>query len=151
MPNRDFNFRYLDDAYNRYYRTEEKTNQLLSIFTSLAIFVSCLGLLGLVYFMTTNRIKEIGIRKVLGASVTNITAMLSKQFAVWVLVANIIAWPIAYYLIDLWLQNFAYKVDFGISAFLLAGGFTLLIALITVGFQTVKAALANPIKSIRYE
>lgn len=151
LPNRDFNFRYLEDVYNRYYRTEEKTNQLLSIFTSLAIFVSCLGLLGLVYFMTTNRIKEIGIRKVLGASVTNITTMLSKQFAVWVFVANIIAWPAAYYLINLWLQNFAYKVDIGISAFLFAGGFTLIIALITVGFQTIKAALANPIKSIRYE
>jgi putative ABC transport system permease protein len=141
----------MEDAYHSFYRTEEKTGKLISVFTGLALLVSCLGLFGLASFMTSRRIKEIGIRKVLGATTGGITILLSKQFTKWVIVSNIIAWPVAYYLLSRWLENFAYRMNLGPLPFLLSGAFALSIAVLTVCFQAIKAALANPVDSLRYE
>jgi putative ABC transport system permease protein len=116
-----------------------------------AIFIACLGLFGLATFTVESRTKEIGIRKVLGASVSSITALLSKDFLKLVLVSVLIASPIAYYFMDKWLQDFAYRVDISWWIFALAGIVAIVIALLTVGYQSIKAALANPVKSLRTE
>jgi putative ABC transport system permease protein len=113
--------------------------------------VACLGLLGLAMFVTEQRRKEIGIRKVLGASVTEVIATISSQFVFWILIANLIAWPVAYIVLYRWLQNFAYHVSPAWWMFGVAGMITLLIALITIGTQSIKAAMANPVKSLRTE
>ena len=113
--------------------------------------VACLGLFGLASLNTVRLTKEIGIRKVLGATVVNLIGLLSKDFVKLVLIANIVAWPIAYYAMNRWLQNFAYRVDLGWQVFALAGGMALLIALLTVSAQAIKAALANPVEALRYE
>lgn len=147
----EFNYRYLRDAYYSFYDSEEKTSKLISIFTLLALFISCLGLFGLAAFMTNRKVKEIGIRKVLGASVRSIAALYSREFTKWVLISNIIAWPIAYYLIDMWLGNFAYRIKLTPIPFVISGAAALVIALITVSFHAVRAALANPIQSLRSE
>ena len=151
LPDLEFNYKYLRDSYNNLYLTEEKTGRLLSIFTGLALLVSCLGILGLASFSTNKRIKEIGIRKVLGASAGSITLLLSKQFTKWVILANIFAWPAAYYLIDKWLQNFAYRTTIDWWLFFLAAGLALMIAIITISTQTIKVAVANPVISLRHE
>ena len=151
LPGIEFNYKYLRDSYNNLYLSEEKTGRLLSIFTGLALLVSCLGILGLASFLTNKRIKEIGIRKVLGASASSITVLLSKQFTKWVIVSNIFAWPVAYYVIDKWLQNFAYRTTIDWWIFFLAAGFALTIALITISTQTIKVAVANPVISLRHE
>ena len=147
----EFNYRYLKDAYYSFYAAEDKTSKLISIFTLLALFISCLGLFGLAAYMTNRKVKEIGIRKVLGASVRSIAALYSKEFIKWVLLANIIAWPIAYYLIDMWLGNFAYRIILTPISFFLSGAAVLVIALITVGSHAVRAAVANPVQSLRSE
>jgi putative ABC transport system permease protein len=108
-------------------------------------------LFGLAAFAAEQRTKEIGIRKVLGANVTGIVKMLSKEFIKWVLAANVIAWPVAYVAMNSWLQNFAYRINIGLWTFLLAGALALVIALMTVSFQAVKAAIANPVEALRYE
>jgi putative ABC transport system permease protein len=151
LPFAGFNYRYMEDAYHSFYRTEEKSWKLITVFTCLALLVSCLGLFGLASFMTSKRIKEIGIRKVLGATAGGITVLLSRQFTRWVIIANLFAWPIAYYLIGLWLENFAYRMNLDPVPFLLSGAFAMAIAILTVSFQTIKAALANPVESLRYE
>ena len=117
----------------------------------LAIFIACLGLFGLASFVTEQRTKEIGIRKVVGASVTEIVMLLSKEFTKWVVLANFIAWPAAYFLMDNWLKNFAYRINLNISIFIYAGVIALAIALITVSYQAIKAATANPVNSLKYE
>jgi putative ABC transport system permease protein len=117
----------------------------------IAIFISCLGLFGLASFSCEQRTKEIGIRKVLGASITNVMVMLTKDFTKWVLLANIIAWPIAWYVVNKWLQNFAYRIDMTIWPFILAGFSALAIAIGTVSWQAIKAATANPVESLHYE
>lgn len=117
----------------------------------LAILISALGLFGLAFFITEQRTKEIGIRKVLGASATGLMLMLSKQFAKWVILANLIAWPIAYYFMNRWLQNFAYRIQIDIITFLLSGILVLVITLITVSYQSLKVSLANPVDTLRYE
>jgi len=147
----EFNYRYMKDAYFSFYDAEEKTGKLLSIFTGLALFISCLGLFGLASFLTNKRVKEIGIRKVLGATVRGIAMLYSKEFTKWVILSNIIAWPIAYYLISVWLKNFAYKIELTPLPFVLSGAAALLIALITVSFHAIKAATANPVDSLRAE
>ncbi len=147
----EFNYRYMKDAYYSFYAAEEKTGKLISIFTMLALFISCLGLFGLAAFMTNRKVKEIGIRKVLGASVRSIAALYSKEFAKWVIVANIVAWPAAYFLIDKWLGNFAYRIALTPLPFVLSGAAALSIALITVGSHAVKAAMTNPVDSLRSE
>ena len=117
----------------------------------LAIVIACVGLLGLASYMTEKRTKEIGIRKVLGASTLRISLMLSKSFAKWVLIANIVAWPIAYIVMTKWLSNYAYRIRIGLWTFLFSAILTLSIALCTVGFQVIRSAVANPVKTIRYE
>lgn len=150
-PQRPFEFRFLDEEFERLYRKEHKLAQVFRYFSLLAIFVACLGLFGLASFTASARTKEIGVRKVLGASVQNIVALLSGEFAKWVLIANLIAWPIAWFAMRKWLENFAYRVEIGWGIFLLSGALVLLIALLTVSYQAIRAALSNPVEALRYE
>ncbi len=142
---------FLDTDFDRQYRSDEQVGRIFGIFTLLGLFIACLGLLGLASFTAQSRTKEIGIRKVLGASVTGIVFMLSRQFTKWVLLANLIAWPIAYYIMSRWLKNFAYRTDISLLSFILSGLLVLAVALITVSVQSIRAAAANPADSIRYE
>ncbi|MBV9962781.1 MAG: ABC transporter permease [Parafilimonas sp.] len=151
VPSRPFNYSFLDDQYNAMYHTEQKLGALMSVFCGMAILVTCLGLLGLMTFIVAHRTKEIGIRKVLGASVVNITTMLSKDFLKLVVVAIVIASPIAWYYMNHWLQDFAYRTSISWYVFLITGFSALLITFITISFQSIKAAIANPVKSLRTE
>ncbi len=151
FPESPFVFSFLDEDLNRLYRAEEKMGQVFGYFTILAVMISCLGLFGLAAFAAEQRTKEIGVRKVLGASVSGIAALLSKEFLKLVLLANLIACPLAYFAMNKWLQDFAYCIDIGWWVFALAGGTALLIALLTVSTQALKAALANPVEALRYE
>lgn len=148
---RPFDAFFLDDTLDQLYRSEQKLSEVFRSFAVLAIFIACLGLFGLAAFAATQRTKEIGVRKVLGATVANITALMSKDFVKLVLVANLIAWPVAYVAASKWLEGFAYRIDIGWWVFALAGGLALLIALATVSTQAIRAALANPVESLRYE
>jgi putative ABC transport system permease protein len=150
-PTQAFDYFFLDEAFGRQYKADEKLSQIFSCFTLLAIFIACLGLFGLASFTAEKRTKEIGIRKALGASVSEIIWLLSKEFTRWVLVANIIAWPIVYLAMNRWLQNFAYRIDIGLGTFVISALLALLIALLTVGFQAIRAARANPVDTLRYE
>ncbi len=150
-PGAPFEYSFLNDDFNSLYNNEIQTKRLFLIFSSLAIFIACLGLLGLASYISELRTKEIGIRKVLGASIGRIVFSMSAEFVKWVLLANIVAWPAAYYFINRWLQNFAYRIEIGWWVFALAGGLALIIALLTIISQAVKAALANPVESLRYE
>jgi putative ABC transport system permease protein len=149
--NSPFEFQFLDAAVDQRYRSDQRTGKIFNDFAILAIFISCLGLFGLASYMAEQRTKEIGIRKVLGASVLELIALLSKEFTKWVLIANLIAWPIAYYFMDKWLQDFAYRIDISWWIFVLSGGIALVIALVTVSLQAIKTAIANPINALRYE
>ena len=146
-----FTYAFLDERFNQTYQSEQKIGLILAIFAGLTILVACLGLFGLVTFTAEQRTKEIGIRKVLGASVTNIVALLSRDFLKLVLLANVLAWPLAGWAMHRWLQDFAYRIDLGWWVFALAGVAALLIALLTVSFQAVRAAMANPVQSLRSE
>ena len=117
----------------------------------MSIFVACLGLLGLAAFLAEEKTKEIGIRKAIGASTGNILVLLSREFTKWVLVANVAAWPLAWFVMRKWLQNFAYQTRMGIELFVISGVAALAVALLTVSFQSIKAALANPVDSLKYE
>jgi putative ABC transport system permease protein len=150
-PNNPFESFFLDTDFDQQYRSDEQVGRIFGIFTVLGLFIACLGLLGLASFTAEIRTKEIGIRKVLGASVTGIVFMLSKQFTKWVLLANVIAWPLAYYIMSRWLKNFAYRADINILIFVLSGLLVLAIALFTVSFQSIRAATTNPADSLRYE
>ncbi|NIR48896.1 FtsX-like permease family protein [candidate division KSB1 bacterium] len=148
---RTFSYFFLDEDFNRQYGSEERMGRLFSVFTGLGIIIAVLGLFGLASFMAEQRTKEIGIRKVLGATLVNVLSLLSKDFVKLVLLANVIACPIAWYVTGRWLENFAYRIDIGWWIFVLAGGLALVIALLTVSTQAVRAALANPVESLRYE
>jgi putative ABC transport system permease protein len=150
-PGGDFSYTFLDDRLDRMYRTEEKLGKTFSIYTFIALFVACLGLFGLASFTTAQRTKEIGIRKVLGATEWNITLLTTKKIMALVLMANAIACPAAYFAMQHWLQNFAYRVEVGVWIFVLSATLSLAIALLTVSYQTIKAAIANPVDSLRYE
>lgn len=150
-PDEDFTYNFLDDTIAKFYESEQHTASLLSWATGLSILISCLGLLGLVMYTINTRIKEIGIRKILGATVTNIISILSKDFVQLVLIAFVIATPIAWWATYKWLQDFAYKINMSWWIFALCGFALLLIALITLSIQTIKAAIANPVKSLRTE
>ncbi len=150
-PNYPFEYNFFDEEFDHAYRAEQKLSDIFSMFSVVAILLACMGLLGLASFTAEQRTKEIGIRKVLGASVSGIIILLSKEFARWVLVANIIAWPIAYYAMDKWLQGFAYRTSVNSAIFLLAGFCTFTLALLTVSYQTTKAASANLVDSLKYE
>ncbi|MDN5203008.1 ABC transporter permease [Fulvivirgaceae bacterium BMA10] len=145
------NYYFMDDYFNDVYKSEQTLGKLFRFFTALAIFVACLGLFGLVSFTTEQRIKEIGIRKVLGASITKLIMLVSKDFARLVLLAMIIASPIAYYIMNRWLQDFAYQTSISWWIFLTAGFTALTLAMVTVGFLAFKAAIANPVNSLRSE
>jgi putative ABC transport system permease protein len=151
IPNRPFSYFFMDEFFDRQYRGEERFGNLFLNFAILAIFISCLGLLGLASYSTMQRTKEIGVRKVLGASVTNITTLLSSDFIKLVLIAIIIASPLAYMGMHKWLENFAYRTGVSWWIFLLAALAAIFIALFTVSFQAIKAAVANPVKSLRTE
>ena len=150
-PGHPFEHFFLDTDFDRQYRADEQIGNVFGIFTFLGLFIACLGLLGLASFTAESRTKEIGIRKVLGASVGGIVIMLSRQFTKWILLANCIAWPVAYYFMDRWLKNFAFRIDIGVWTFVLSGILVLLVALLTVSYQSIKAAVANPVDSLRYE
>ena len=150
-PARPFTYRFLDDVFDRHYRTEQRLAKIFLGFTGMAIFIACLGLFGLASFTAEQRTKEIGIRKVLGASVSSVVVMLSREFTKWVLLANIVAWPVAYYAMFAWLRQFAYRTTIGVWMFLLSGLTALLIALLTVSFQAIRAAYTNPVNTLRYE
>ena len=151
IPNRPFEYSFLDDDLDRIYRTELRLGQISGIFALLGIFVACLGLFGLASYTAEQRTKEIGVRKVMGATVPNIVLLLSKDFVKLVLLANLIAWPIAYSAMGKWLQDFAYRIDLEMWIFALGGAVALLIALLTVGYQAIKSATANPVDALRYE
>lgn len=150
-PGMPFSYQFLDEAFDNMYRAEQRVGKVALSFAILAIFIACLGLFGLATYMAEQRTKEIGVRKVLGASVSNIVTMLSKDFAKLVLIAAVIAFPVAWWAMNKWLQDFAYRINIGWWIFIAAGVVTFLIALCTVIFQAVKAAVANPVKSLRTE
>ncbi len=144
-------YKFFDEDFAKMFQADERMMSIFSYSAFLAIIVACMGLFGLAAFILELRTKEIGIRKVLGASISGITFMLSKEFILWVLTANLIAFPVAYFLMDSWLQNYAYRINISWWIFLISGGIALVIALATIGFRAIKAATANPVKSLRYE
>ncbi|MBL0742819.1 ABC transporter permease [Chryseolinea lacunae] len=151
LPKRPFDYQFLSERYHQLYDSEQKQSQLFTIFAGLAIFIACLGLFGLAVFNTLQRVKEIGIRKVLGASVPSILGLLSKEIVILILIANLLAWPVAWYFMKQWLNTFAYHIDMNLAAYLLAAVAAILVALITVSSQTIKAAISNPSSTLRYE
>ncbi len=151
LPARPFEYNFLDERYRQLYESEQKQSQLFTIFSGLAIFIACLGLFGLATFNTLQRVKEIGIRKVLGASVPTILTLLSKEIVVLIVIANLIAWPVAWVLMNKWLDSFAYHIDMNLAVYIVSGIVAVLIALLTVSSQTIKAAMTNPSNTLRYE
>jgi len=150
-PGLPIDFHFLDDDYDNLYRTERRMGKIFSYFSLLAIIISCLGLIGLSSFMTERRTKEIGIRKINGAKSIEIFSLLSREYIIWVMISIIIACPIAWYVMHKWLQNFAYRIDISLWVFVMAGVLALLIALLTVSFQSYRAASRNPVEALRYE
>jgi putative ABC transport system permease protein len=148
-PGYSFDYQFLDHDYQVQYASEKVVSELAKYFAGLAIIISCLGLFGLAAFTAERRKKEIGVRKVLGATVTNVVAMLTKDFMILVLIAVVIAFPLAWWLMDSWLQNFAYHIAIGTGVFFITGLLMLIITLLTIGYQSVKAALMNPTKSLK--
>ena len=146
-----FTYNFMDDLYNKTYSAEQKTGTILNIFSVLTIFIACLGLFGLATYTAEQRTKEIGIRKVLGASVSQVTQMLSKDFLKLVLIASVIAFPVGWWAMNKWLQSFAYRINISWWVLAVAGASALLIALLTISFQAIKTAIANPVKSLRTE
>ncbi|HUU27117.1 MAG TPA: FtsX-like permease family protein, partial [archaeon] len=151
VPNQLFEYSFLDEDFARLYKNEKLVARIIAAFSLLAVFVSCLGLFGLISFSAEQRTKEIGIRKVLGASVSNIVLLLSREFLILLGIAIVIACPVAWYFMDRWLQNFAYRIELGPETFILGGIIALAITVLTVSFQAVKAATANPVEALRYE
>jgi len=151
FPNTVFEYTFLDQKITDFYRQENQLSKLYKIFAGIAIFISCLGLYGLISFMAVQRNKEIGIRKVLGASVNHIIYLLSKEFTVLIIIAFLVASPVAYYFMHKWLEQYTFRIDLGISIFLMTIISSIIIAWITVGYRAIKAALANPVKSLRTE
>ena len=150
-PSAPFNYHFLDEDFDNLYKSETRMQTIFGYFAIFAILISCLGLFGLASYIAERRTKEIGIRKVLGANIFNITYLLSLDFTKWVLISNLIAWPIAYYFMNKWLQEFAYRTDISLWVFPLSGLLVLLVALLTVSYQAFKVALINPVKSLKYE
>ena len=151
VPDKPFEFFFLNEEFSKLYKAEQRTGEIFTVFSVLAIFIASLGLFGLAAFTAERRSKEIGIRKTLGASVPGIVYLLSKEFTRWVLLANVIAWPVAYFIMSKWLEDFAYRIEMGWWMFLFSGSIALVIALVTVSFHAIKTAMLNPVKSLRYE
>jgi putative ABC transport system permease protein len=150
-PDQPFTYSFMDDDFNNLYAAEQRVGTISMSFSILAIFIACLGLFGLVTFAAEQRTKEIGIRKVLGATVVNIVQLLSKDFMKLVLLSAVVAFPVAWWAMQKWLQDFAYRIGIGWQVFAIAGCIAAAIALATVCFQAVRAALANPVKNLRTE
>jgi len=151
FPGVPFQFVFVDQALANIYVAVGRIGSLFRYFTILAIVIACLGLFGLSAYVAEQRTKEIGIRKVLGATVPNVALLLSRQFIKWVLIANLAAWPVAYFVMKGWLNNFAYRTRLGLDIFILSGLMAFVIALLTVSFQSIRAALTNPVDNLRYE
>jgi putative ABC transport system permease protein len=151
FPRQNFNYRFLDEDFRRMYQEEERASKVILYLAVLAIFIACMGLFGLASFSIRRRTKEIGIRKALGASVPNIVRYLTAEFLKLLIIAMSIAWPVAYFAMRNWLQNFPYRIEINILVFILAGVFAFIIAALTVFYQAIKAARANPVDSLRYE
>lgn len=151
LPGQPFEYYFLDERFYEIYKAEQQLGEIFGIFAGLAIFVGCLGLFGLAAFIAEQRTKEIGIRKALGASISSIIGLLSKEFVILVAAANVIAWPAAYMIMNQWLKDFAYRTSLNFIIFLAAGAAALFIALLTTSYQAIKAAIADPVKSLKYE
>jgi ABC-type antimicrobial peptide transport system permease subunit len=151
FPNYVYEYRFLDDKIESFYKQENQLAQLYKIFAAIAIFLSCLGLYGLASFMAVQRIKEVGIRKVLGATAGSIVYLFSKEFIILISIAFLIATPLAWYFMHQWLQDYAYRIDISLWLFAAGGLAAIIIALATISFQAIKAAIANPVKSLRAE
>lgn len=151
VKDRPFHYSFLDKTVEQQYLAEQTTQKIFTFFSSLAIFIACIGLLGLAAYATQQRTREIGIRKVLGASAGSIIRMLSLDFLKLVLIASVIAFPVAWWAMHTWLQDFAYRVNIGWWVFVIAGGSSVIIALATISYQAIKAAYMNPVKSLRTE
>src|SRR6185312_10605625 len=151
MPDFVFEYRFLDDKIGSFYKQEDQLARLYKIFAAIAIFLSCLGLYGLASFMAVQRIKEVGIRKVLGATAGNIVYLFSKEFIILISIAFLIAAPIAWYYMHQWLQAYVYRIDISWWLIAVGGLAAIIIALTTISFQAIKAAMSNPVKSLRSE
>ena len=151
IPGQTFQYSFLDEDFDNLYKAEMRLGKIFTVVTCLTVFIACLGLFGLAAFEAVQRTKEIGIRKVLGASVAGIVLLLSKEFSKWILLANIVAWPVAYYAMNRWLQNFAYRINIGPWVLILSAVLAFVVALLTVSYQAVKAAFADPVDTLRYE
>jgi putative ABC transport system permease protein len=150
-PNQQFSYSFMDNDFDTTYRSEQHVQQIFFSFSVLAILIACLGLFGLAAFAAEQRYREIGVRKILGASISGIVTMLSKDFAKLVLIASVIAFPLVWWAMNKWLQSFAYRINIGWWIFVVAGVVAIIIALATVSFQAIKAAITNPVKSLRTE
>ena len=146
-----FIYSFLDDEFEALYTSDERTAKIIGYFTILAIVIACMGLFALSSFMAVRRTKEIGIRKALGASSKTIFIMLAREYLKWILLSIVIASPIAWFLMNSWLQDFAYRIELGVDIFILAAVLALAIGLITVGWQALKSAFANPVEALKYE
>jgi putative ABC transport system permease protein len=151
LPDFLFEYSFLDEDIDRMYANDRRISELFNYFTVLTLFISCLGLLGLSSFIIERRKKEIGIRKVFGASIPDVLSLVSREFIILVAIANVIAWPAAFIIMSRFLETYAYRMEIGASAFLLSGAAALITAGLTISFQVTKSALANPIDSIKYE
>ena len=151
VPGTPFDYRFLDEEIAGLYRADQRIGKIINSFTILALFIACLGLFGMASFTAEQRTKEIGIRKVLGATVQEITFSLIREFGKWVLLANLIAWPLAYFTMNRMLEVYAYRISLDMWIFLAAGAGALILAVATVSYQSIKAALTNPVETLRYE
>ena len=150
-PQMPFEYEFLDDTYNNLYKSEERLQKMFSYASIIAIIISCLGLFGLISESAVQRTKEIGIHKVLGSSIANLIILLTRDYIKWILIASIMAWPVAYLTINHWLRNFDYRIDISIWPFLLSGLVAFVITSATVSFHAIKTAFINPVKSLRSE
>ncbi len=150
-PEYPFEYSFLDEQINKLYQSDQKISKVINTFSFLALFIACLGMFGLASFTAEQRTKEVGVRKVLGAKVTGIVLLLSKEFTKYVLLANFFAWPVAYFVLSKWLGSFAYHIDMTWWMFIVPGLIAFTVAGVSVSYQAIKAALVNPIKSLRYE
>jgi putative ABC transport system permease protein len=151
FPAAPFTFSFIDTDFEKLYTAEERIFEVFGYMTLFIIFIACLGLFGLILFLAAQKTKEIGIRKVVGATVPNIIVLLSKNLVKWILIANLIAWPIAWYALTEWLRNFASHITMSWWIFVSAGTLALVIGILTMSYQAIKAALANPVESLKYE
>ena len=150
-PAEPFQYHFLDEEFDELFRSEQRLGNISLVFTGMAIFIACLGLLGLAAFTAEQRTKEIGIRKVLGASVLDVLIMLNKEFTRLVLISFVISVPLAWYFADKWLSSFAYRIPVGVYAFAIAGTVTMLVAWLTVTYQSMRTAKGNPVTALKYE